>query len=379
MSAAWTVTEFACCNMSHRGPTQKIESGEASSLATVLLDCLSAGLVIVGGREQIVCCTPEAERLLHLPPGQIVGCELSVLPPAIQKITREAAATKQPVASRVITFATGRDAPVFRLGAFPFPAGRGKIQIVVTVNDVTIVRRIEQNLNRLDRLASLGTLSAGMAHEIKNAFVAVKTFVDLLLEKNRDAELGDVVGREMRRIDAIVSQMLKFGGPGRPAFAPVRVHDVLEHSLRMLQPQFEGKLISLNREFAAASDSIRGDDYQLEQAFVNLFFNALEAMGPNGALTVATDVTTTAAAHPAPHSPARFVRVTVSDNGIGIAPENMSRLFEPFFTTKQNGTGLGLAIARRIVREHHGDISATSEPNKGTAFRILLPAHPSAH
>ena len=356
--------------MSHPGPTQENNFGEATSLATVLHDCLSAGIVIVGEREQILCCTPEAERLLHLPPGQTVGCDLSALPAPLQKITREAAATRKPVGSRVVTLATGKGAPVFRVGAVPFQTGNGTIQIVVTVNDVAIVRRLEQNLNRLDRLANVGTLSAGMAHEIKNALVAIKTFVDLLLEKNRDAELGDIVGREMRRIDSIVSQMLKFGAPARPAFAPVRLHEVLEHSLRMLQPQFEGKLIALNREFKAANDAIQGDDYQLEQVFVNLFFNAIEAMGPNGSLRIATEVTA---------APARFVCVTVADNGIGIPPENMRRLFEPFFTTKQNGTGLGLAITQNIVREHHGEISATSEPNKGTTFRVRLPAHPVVH
>ena len=364
--------------MAHLGPIQKNDFGEAPSLATVLHDCLSAGIVIVGEQEQILCCTPEAERLLYLPPGQTVGCDLSALPAPFQKITREAAATRKPVGSRVVTLATGKDAPVFRVGAVPFQAGDGRIQIVVTVNDVAIVRRIERNLNRLDRLARIGTLSAGMAHEIKNALVAIKTFVDLLLEKNRDAELVDIVGREMRRIDSIVSQMLKFGAPARPAFAPVRIHEVLEHSLRILQHQFEGKLIALNREFKATNDSIKGDDYQLEQVFVNLFFNALEAMGPNGSLRVATEVTTATVAGTAATPPARFVCVTVSDNGIGIPPENMRRLFEPFFTTKRNGTGLGLAITQSIVREHHGEISATSEPHKGTSFRVLLPAHPTA-
>jgi len=353
--------------MSHLSPTQKNEFGEATSLAAVFHDCLSAGIVIVGEREQILCCTPEAERLLHLPPGQTIGCELSALPVPLQKITREAATTRQPVGSRVVTLAPGKGAPVFRVSAVPFQAGDGKIQIVVTVNDVAIVRRIEQNLNRLDRLASVGALAAGMAHEIKNALVAIKTFVDLLLEKNRDAELGEIVGREMRRIDSIVGQMLKFSTPARPALVPIRLHEVLEHSLRLLQHQFEGKLITLHREFTAPHDVIHGDDYQLEQVFVNLFFNALEAMGPNGSLRVATAVTT---------MPARFICVTVSDTGIGITPDNMRRLFEPFFTTKQNGTGLGLAITQRIVREHHGEISATSQPHQGTTFRVLLPAQP---
>lgn len=353
--------------MSSRIATPKIEGHQAAGLAEVLHQCLGAGVLVIGPDEQILCCTPESERLLGLPPAPWLGCDLSALPPGIEKIAREAFTTRQPVPPRTVTLATGREAPAFRLAAFPFHSATGAWQVVVTVHEVAIVRRIEQDLNRLDRLASLGTLSAGLAHEIRNAFVAVRTFVDLLLEKNRDAELAEVVGREMRRIDSILSQMLKFGTPSRPAFAPVRVHEVLDHSLRMLQHQFDGKLIALNRKFTAAHDAIKGDDYQLEQAFVNLFFNALEAMGPSGTLSVATELTK---AHLGGTS---FVRVTVADNGIGIAPGNMRRLFEPFFTTKQNGTGLGLAITQRIVREHHGEITAASEPGKGTTVQVLLP------
>lgn len=358
--------------MSHRGPTPTSETGETNSLATVLHDCLSAGTIILDEAQRILCCTTEAERLLSLPPGHTVGADVSVLPLPVEKIAREAASSTQPVAGRSITLTTERDAPAFRASAVPFQTADGKSLVVITITDVTIVRRIEQNLNRLDRLASIGTLSAGMAHEIRNAFVAIKTFVDLLLEKNRDAELAEVVGREMRRIDSIVSQMLKFGAPARPTFASVQVHDVLEHSLRMLQHQFEDKFVVLNRNFSAASDTIKGDDYQLEQVFVNLFFNALEAMGPNGTLAVTTELCTTG------QPPARFIRVTVADTGIGISPENMRRLFEPFFTTKQNGTGLGLAITQRIIREHHGQITAESELNRGTTFHVLLPAAPGA-
>ena len=258
-------------------------------------------------------------------------------------------------------------------------AKAGTAGVVVVLNEISISRRLEQNLRRLDRLASLGTFSASMAHEIKNALVSVKTFVDLLLEKNRDAELAEVVRRELCRIDSIVGQMLKYAGPARPAFSSVRVHDVLDHSLRMVQPRLEAGLIALHRAFNAAPDAIQGDDYQLEQVFVNLLLNAAEAMGTNGSLTVATELISPASVRPksAPGSGAH-VRVTIADTGIGITTENMNRLFEPFFTTKQQGTGLGLTIARRIVQEHHGDISAQSQVNKGTTFSILLPVHAKA-
>lgn len=361
--------------MSHRGSDQKSGGTEAGCLAQVLHDCLGSGILILGDQEEILCCTPEAERLLHLPPGGTVGCGLSALPPAIQKVAREAASSHKAVEGRTIAIAAEKDSPTFRVGAYLFRSCEGRVQTVVTINDIAVVLRMEQNLKRLDRLASIGTLSAGLAHEIRNALVASKTFVDLLLDKNQDDELAGVVRREMKRIDSIVSQMLRFGAPTRPALASLRLHDVLEHSLRMLQHQFDGKLISLHRNFTAPHDVIKGDDYQLEQAFLNLFLNALDAMGPNGALTVATELLDGASSAPERNGQHRQLRVTVADNGIGIDHANLGRLFEPFFTTKQNGTGLGLAITRRIIHEHQGEISVQSQPSQGTTFSILLPTH----
>jgi two-component system nitrogen regulation sensor histidine kinase GlnL len=257
-------------------------------------------------------------------------------------------------------------------------AGRKDSGAVLVLHDLTPARQVEQHIQQLDRLASIGTLAAGMAHEIKNALVAGKTFLDLLLERHKDAELVEVVRREMERIDTLVSRMRKFAGSPRPAFREVSLHEVLDHSLQFVQPQVEAKVVSLNRSFQAAPDVLHGDDYQLQQAFVNLFLNAVEAMGPNGTLSVATDLLPPGPAPGKPADPAdpAHLRLTIKDNGIGVSPENMQRLFEPFFTTKPNGTGLGLLITRRIIQEHRGAISVQSELDKGTVFQILLPASP---
>jgi signal transduction histidine kinase len=220
-----------------------------------------------------------------------------------------------------------------------------------------------QNLQRLDRLASLGLLSAGMAHEIKNGLTAIQTFIELLLQKGEDKELAEVVGRELKRIDSLASQMLRLATPGQNAFAEVHVHDLIDHSLRLVEHQISGKLISLKRDFKAAPDTVRGDEFQLQQVFMNLLFNAIEAMGMSGELAVATEIT---------HG-GQF-KIHIRDTGMGIAPENLKRLFEPFFTTKKNGTGLGLAISQRIIIEHGGNISVHSEINKGSAFTVLLPS-----
>jgi signal transduction histidine kinase len=137
-----------------------------------------------------------------------------------------------------------------------------------------------------------------------------------------------------------------------------------------VQHQLDQKLIVVNRSFIAVPDLVNGDLYQLEQALLNLFLNAIEAMSAGGELTLCTDVIVPAGQHPP-----QF-RLTVQDTGVGIAPENMKRLFETFFTTKKTGTGLGLPITRRIIEEHGGVIHAVSELNRGAIFLVLLPLPP---
>ena len=206
-----------------------------------------------------------------------------------------------------------------------------------------------------------------MAHEIKNGMVAIKTFTDLLAQKGKDVELTDVVSRELQRINGLVTQMLRFAAPKHVEIITVRVHDLLDHSLRLLQHQIGSKLISLQRHYKADPDIVRGDDAQLQQAFMNLLLNALEAMGPNGVLTVATGISEG-------EGNTRLLKVHIEDTGVGIARENLERSFEPFFTTKKNGTGLGLAISRLIAHEHRGTIQVQSEINKGSKFTLSLPA-----
>jgi signal transduction histidine kinase len=250
---------------------------------------------------------------------------------------------------------------------------------VVIVEDLEAARKLEHHLRRLDRLADLGTLAAGMAHEIKNALVAGKTFIELLLEKNREAELAGVVKREIGRIDAIVSRMLKYAGDREREFKPLRVHELLEHSLRLVEPQLNGKAIRLERSFLAAADLVEGNENELQQAVVNLVLNSLEAMSPGGTLAISTSPGEDAEpVRPGAPASASRIQILIRDTGPGIAPDNLPRVFAPFFTTKPEGTGLGLAITQRIVLEHAGTIRVESEVNRGTQFCIILPLAESA-
>jgi signal transduction histidine kinase len=340
------------------------------NLAEALAVCSPSGLLILSRKLELAVCTQEALQILKLN-GAAAKATFEQLPLALQKTIRQTLASSKPFADKTIRIPSG----TVRVTIRALPAA-GKIQaLAVVVQDPQALARADGNLRQLDRLSMIGTLSASMAHEIKNALVAGKTFIDLLLEKNQDAELAGIVRRELGRIDGIVSQVLKLASPAKPAFSPVRLHETLDHSLRLVQHHLEERAIALHRSYAAPSDLIGGDDFQLQQAFVNLFLNALEAMPQNGDLYVSTEFASpkrSSRALNGARSPQ--LRIMIKDTGPGISPENLGHLFEPFFTTKPNGTGLGLPITQRIIKEHRGDITVESELNKGATFNIMLPA-----
>ena len=233
---------------------------------------------------------------------------------------------------------------------------------------------LDSRIQRLEQLASVGTLSAGLAHEIKNAMVAIRTFVEMLIAQNKDAELAGIVQREMVRIDSIVSQMLRFGATIRPSSAKFHPHEALDRCLRLFEPQLSARSIRLQQRFRAKAEMVEGDAHQLTQALINLFLNAIEAMGAGGELTVSTSVRC-ARSSPGQKKAEQssIFRITIADTGPGIPQDQLSRIFEPFYTTKPNGTGLGLSITRQIIEQFRGTISVASTPGKGASFCIILP------
>lgn len=235
------------------------------------------------------------------------------------------------------------------------------------VNSSTVGDELQSNLHRLDRLASLGLIAASVAHEIKNGLVAINTFTQILLEKSEDREMAEVVQRELKRIDSLVTQMLRYASPKPASQVAVQVHHLLDHSLRLLEHQMSGRMIVLRREYGAIPGTVRGDESRLQQVFMNLMLNAVEAISGSGELTVRTEMV----GH---GSSAKQIRIHITDTGSGIAPAHLARVFEPFFTTKKNGTGLGLAICQRVAQEHQGSIEVSSEVGRGSTFIVSLAA-----
>ena len=360
-------------------PTKSLTGTEAGYQGTtfenVLQDCVVCGMLAIDPDGKVIALTGEAERAIRLPVTQRHSLSLQSLPMPVQSVIREVQQSGQLIADRQVILHSHSGPVALSVSAMPVAGGRPNVSVVVVIKDVSPANRFEQNFRRLDRLASVGTLAASMAHEIKNALVAIKTFIGIESEANGDAELAALARREMDRVDSILSQMLQFSAPTPPEFAAIQLHPVLDHCLRLVQHKVGGRLISFNREFNAAVDACRGDDHQLEQAFVNLFFNAVDAIGSEGTLTVSTDLIAGESRLHENAGPFQMMRVKISDTGAGIAAEDLQHIFEPFYTTKPSGTGLGLAVTRGIIAEHKGVIHVESRPGKGTTFTVLLPAH----
>ncbi|MBN2311369.1 MAG: GAF domain-containing protein [Candidatus Hydrogenedentes bacterium] len=251
---------------------------------------------------------------------------------------------------------------------------------MVMLYDLTQVKRLEQNVQRAHRLSSIGTLAAGMAHEIKNPLVSIKTFTQLLLERYDDPDFrstfSEVVPNEVQRIDSIVTHLLDFARPKPLNFAPHNLRAIIEEVLLLVENQTRKEDIVVETEFPDESTEVYGDEQQLHQVFLNLVLNAIDAMrttrGNVLQIRLTRDRMYLRRNGSAPLD-VECVKVAVSDTGVGIPQDGVDRVFTPFYTTKETGTGLGLSVVHGIVTEHGGEIDVRSTPEVGATFVVSLP------
>jgi two-component system sensor histidine kinase HydH len=236
------------------------------------------------------------------------------------------------------------------------------------------LRRAEADARRSERLAALGQMSAGLAHEIRNPLGVIKGSAEMLVQKLKDAEplaseLAGYIFSEVNRLNALVARFLDFARPSNLELRPVQIAVVLNRALESVQAQIPNASVPVERQYASVPD-IRVDEQLCERVFVNLIQNAYQAM--ESADGTAQSVLSLRVA---PETGG--VEVTVEDTGPGVPPELREQVFNPFYTSKKNGVGLGLAIVAKFVDAHRGRI--TLEPNspRGARFRILLPSSPA--
>ena len=351
-----------------------------------VLASLTTGIVTVDLDGRVVTLNPAAELMTGFFAGEVGGrycTEVFAATPELGEMLMETIATRTALPGIAVTLhrRNGRVVPV-ELSTAPLKGVEGKdLGVIAVFRDVTVVRELEQRLRRSDRLAALGSLAAGLAHEIKNPLTSLLTFSRHLERKFDDEQFRrkfqSVVPRELERINGIVERLLELARPSRLQFTPVRLPALLDRVLELYANQVEVKGVRVVRHFAQDVAPVWGDQEALYQAFVNLVANALDAMEAGGRLTLrlgwgdADEVFV--AARRGAH---RRVKIEVQDTGSGIPPSAADRIFNPFFSTKEGGTGLGLALTHKIVEDHGGAIDFRSVPGAGTTFRIVLPLIP---
>jgi signal transduction histidine kinase len=232
----------------------------------------------------------------------------------------------------------------------------------------------EAHAERNEKLAALGLLAAGVAHEVRTPLTAIKAA--LFMQKKRlqpgtpERQEAQVIEGEILRLEGVVTDFLRFGRPAEPKLNVVPADLPLERARELLSPQLSGAGLELRHERQSEAPlSIRVDATQMQQVLINLIQNAAENMTNGGAITLRAR----GARRRLQNGETDAVILEVADNGSGILPEVEKRLFDPFFTTKANGTGLGLSIAARIVEMHGGALQYRTQPHTGTTFGIVLP------
>ena len=231
---------------------------------------------------------------------------------------------------------------------------------------LVLQKKLEEQVQRADRLSLIGEMAAGMAHEIRNPLMAIRGFAQLQGEEStsqEQKEYNDIIVREVDRMNQLIEQLLYFSRPTLAQLADVSVNDVLKNTLILVDMRAKSSRVLFATELEAELPLVRANEEQLEQVFLNLLINAIQAIPKEGLIRIVS----------------RFdpgqgrVLVTVADSGSGIAPENLDKLFDPFFTTKETGTGLGLSVAHHIMEIWGGTIEVKSVLGKGSTFTLIFP------
>jgi PAS domain S-box-containing protein len=236
----------------------------------------------------------------------------------------------------------------------------------VILRDITERTRLEEQLRRTERVAELGTLASGMAHEIGTPMNVILGRAEYLLDRVKDEPVKkglQTIIAQVERITRVMNQLLSFARRKPPQPGPLVLQEVIENSLEMFHERLSNHRVQVSTHMDPDCPHVQADSDQMNQVLINLIMNAVHAMPEGGALRIKLG------------QERDMVKLTVSDTGHGIPKEVVNKIFDPFFTTKEfgKGTGLGLTVVKGIIEEHHGSIAVDSEEGKGTTFTILLP------
>ena len=359
-----------------------------------LMDDAESGVLVLDPRRRVISANPAALKLLGVSPGRARGVEASALLRTVvagEDLARDVFATAHLEREAVLHTPGAGDVPVLlaahRIGR---PAW-----VLVTLHDLTSTRRMQQELRRHERLATLGQLSAGVAHEIRNPLAGIGTSAQVLLKRfepgDDRARFVQVILDEVARLDRTVTSLLQYARPRQPELQAVRLADCVGRVVGLSLENAERQGVRIESGVAPRLAAVYIDADLVHQVLLNVTLNALQAMPTGG--TLRYEVRRIRRRRP-PRGPGRrfedgrraddrrrdgdrrvspwieLQQVRVIDTGVGIPRGTLAKLFDPFFTTKASGTGLGLSISQTIMQEHGGSIAVDSKEGRGTT--VLL-------
>lgn len=355
---------------------------EVKGLARNILERVPMGVLTVTQEGILSTMNPAAEAILRRSHSDLLGREYSIAfaeGDAIRNVIHLALRKAVHACDRDIYYESGDGGSrTVRVTTAPLSGDEmHRSGVILQVQDITEWRRLEERVLVAERLGALHTLSAGLAHELKNPLSALDLNLHLLEEEMREAgayrasmaRYLTILDVECRRLNAIVENFLTFARPGGGRQDRVDLKAVISHLGSLLQQEAEGRDIGLEIQLSEDLPAVLGDETQISQVLLNVLVNALEATPRHGLCRIA--------ATRGGERDQDWIEVTVQDTGAGISKDIRSRVFEPFFTTKPSGSGLGLAIAYRIIQNHGGSIQIDSEEGSGTRVAICLPTAPA--
>jgi len=348
-----------------------------------ILKSIQAGLITIDLEGRITSFNAAAGEVLNCSARQAVGSPLE------QIVGEEAAGI---FLQRVVRgdFPTNRELPLKTPAGYETYIGftvtplldelGARTGTILSFRDISLIKRMQAEVMRMDRLASLGVLASGIAHEIKNPLAGIKAMAQTLQQdldpEEESYDYLERIVRQVNRLDELLKTFFDYARPRPPQLKLHRIQDILHEVMTLVDKRLQEKEIRFIPLIPAETPAVFADFHQIQQVILNLIINAIDAMEEGGELVIQTGPSRgTALRSPAAGADPdrRFVEITVTDSGVGIPEENLEVIFDPFYTTKAQGTGLGLSIVYRIIAAHNGEISVSSKLGEGTTFRVILP------
>lgn len=342
---------------------------DTQALASEIISNLPVGLVVTGADGRVTLVNRDAASLLALDSESTVGQAAdSVLPTDVVALVGESRKAGAPVSRELLVRTGDRDFPA-NVSAAPVITDENQhLGNIFILSDLTEIHRLQADVKQREKMAAIGNLAAGVAHEVRNPLSSIKGyatyFAGLFDEGSENRKAANVMVAETDRLNRVISELLEFSRPSDFKFREADVAVIMDTVSRLLHQDAETENIAVEVDVDATLPHVELDSDRMVQALLNIGINGIQAMEPEGRLSLR-----------ARQADSGLI-IEIEDSGQGIPEKDMTTIFDPYFTTKNQGTGLGLAVVRKIVEGHGGTLNVTSTVGKGTVFTISMPMHP---